>query len=156
MHCTCGNEVYPFTRLKGSDTMIVYDAFYILRSDKYYKLTEAMGQELMRVGIQLSQIQQDVLWRHKNTKECDVRRHAHVLLEEMKTAKYILLAGSDVTQALLGKNASDLYGLKVESEILGDKLIVVAPSITTIASTPIGEMRDAVRYFAAERRKYAK
>ncbi len=78
-----------------------------------------------------------------------------MLLEEMKPVKYILFAGAEVTQVFFNKKVSDLYGLKVESDIIGkDKLVVVAPSITTINSAPIGEFRDAIRFFANERRNH--
>ena len=154
--CTCGNEIYPIPRYKNSKLMVVYDSFLTLKVDKYRRIREALADELMRVGIQLDRIQQTALWRHPQQKECDARIHIDMLLREVESVELVLLTGSDITKWLIGKSVMDVQGLVFPDNeyFKSGTTIVVAPPATSILNTPIGEMRDAVRLFASERRKH--
>jgi hypothetical protein len=72
-----------------------------------------------------------------------------------KDMKIILMGGAATIKTFTGYNASEVYGLPCKSELLPNvPVIIPMPNPDKIMSSPIGEMRLALKVFAQQIKVY--
>jgi len=120
-----------------------------------------LQREFGSVGLALNSFNLTALYLHQapkgKGKEAVTRYQNCVnysMAEVIKVArgkKLIFMMGAEVIKMFTGYNASDVYGLKVKSDLLPDAAVIIpAPNSDKIMNQPIGEMRLALKVFAAE------
>jgi uracil-DNA glycosylase family 4 len=127
------------------------------------KTGEVLQAELLKVGLILGEVRRTNLWQHskapvlnKDPKakhkdgECDLDWHLDQMVKEFQGKAYVLLMGSDVTQALLGEKVSERYGLMVKVPGYSDIHFWVSPNPAVVFKSPIGEMRLSFERFAQD------
>lgn len=125
---------------------------YCLSSD----VKPVLQAELVRVGLQLSALRYTNVWQHgKKEKECPLQWHTDVAFKELKGKTHVLVMGSDACQALFGKNAMEISGLRMQSELFPKIVFYAAPNPATLFHGNLGEFRLALERFKQdmERRK---
>ena len=110
--------------------------------------------EFGKLGIALHECRISNLWGHDPVEdEKELGWHMAQAIRALKKCKLILLMGSEVTQALLGSNVSDLYGLKVECEFFPDSVIMVSPNPAIALHSTVGELRLSIQKFYKEAKR---
>ena len=138
---------------------------------------EVLTQELERAGMNRDYIRITNLWQHKPPTKpratppkavaarakwneeriayiAEFSFHYAQMLKELKGRKGILLMGSDVTEALLGKSVSHVAGCYVQSDMFpnGYKVAVAIMNPAVVFRTgsdgTLGETRLGIRRFA--------
>jgi len=135
---------------------------------------EVLTEELTRAGLNRDYIRITNLWQHKPPVKprptppksvtaranWEVARKAYgseftfhytQMLKELGGRKGILLMGSDVTEALLGKSVSQVAGCFVKSDILPKISLAMMNPAVVFRSGPdgmLGETRLGIRRFA--------
>lgn len=125
-----------------------------------------LNKELGMVGLQLSTMNLTNLYMHelpkggrsKEGKEL-VQACTDYSIEQVQELargkKVVLLMGADVIRTFTGFPSTSVYGLTCKSELLPDVPVCIpAPNADKIMSSPIGELRNALKVFAEQIRIY--
>ena len=107
--------------------------------------------ELARIGIPLWECKVTNLWGHdpieKNETEFDF--HFGNAVKFLKTCKYLLLMGSEVSHAFLDQNVTDVTGLNVKCTFFPNAVIIVpSPNPAILMHSTLGEFRFALQRFS--------
>lgn len=115
------------------------------------KIGDALRQELGRVGLAPGSYDTTYLWKHApDEKDCDPDWHLDRLVKEFQGRKYILLMGSKLVTALIGKDG--MYtGLLVKVPHV-NATFVAAPSMISLFQG-LGDWRLSLGIFASHIRK---
>ena len=127
---------------------------------------DILRSELTRVGIMLPTVLVTNLWQHEKdfvvetigkkkqkVPACPLEFHLDGLVALFKDRTHVLLMGSEVTQALLGKKVGSVSGLKVKVPGINKIHFWVSPNPALVYSQPIGELRLAFKRFAEDVQK---
>lgn len=119
-----------------------------------------LRDELVRVGIQLSSVRYTNVWQHgrKNEKTpkkegCIFSTHVDKAFKEIQGKKYVLVMGSDASQALFGLNAMDICALRMKHDLFPKVIFYVAPNPASLYGSGVGEFRLSLSRFAQEMEK---
>jgi uracil-DNA glycosylase family 4 len=117
---------------------------------------QALRSELIRAGIQYGECRATLLWRHdpKVGKEFKEQCYAHMMemfLEELRTARGVLLMGSEVTKICVGQTVSKINACRLPRPALfpsNVEVVVAAYTPKVLLSMVVGDFRLAVQRFA--------
>lgn len=115
---------------------------------------QVLRTEMAHCRLDLLAMKYVPLYRHAKLNSCK-EEHVRWLFEEIVKHRIIFACGVDICKLLTGHTSLDVSGLRVESELLTDKVLVcsVNPAIAVSRDGTIGELRLAVKKFAEEYRK---
>lgn len=112
---------------------------------------DVLKSEMMRLGLQFNACRVTNLWQHApDETTCDLRWHLDQLVKEFKGKSHVLLMGSDVVSALLGKAVSNYAGLKVRIPEFKNIHFWVSPNPAVVFHGPLGELRLSLERFAQD------
>ena|SRR3990167_9530623 len=103
--------------------------------------------ELLRAGLRRNELRACYLWKHE-PKEDELKWHLLETVRYMKGVKILMFLGSEVTQPLLGYNASDVSGVWTKSDFFPKVAVMPGPNPGTLVKGTVGEMRLAITRFA--------
>ena len=111
---------------------------------------DVLKQEAARAGFNVMSCRLTNLWCHaKDEENCDLDFHIKTFMQEAKDKKFILLMGSDLTQAFCGgKSVMDLTSMEVKSEFFPKARVFVSVNPAYLFHRPAGELRLAFKKFA--------
>lgn len=107
--------------------------------------------ELARFGIPLWECKATNLWGHDPVEKDDAEFDFHFgnVVKFLKTCKYLLLMGSEVSHAFLGENVTDITGLNVKCTFFPNAVIIVpSPNPAILMHSTLGEFRFALQRFS--------
>ena len=121
---------------------------------------DVLKRELQRAGISYQACRASNLWLHAvpTGKSCAEQKRMCFdfcfgrLLEQLSTARAVLLMGSELAPLFTGMVVSKINGAKVTSKYINPETIVVAsynPAIVLQESGVVGDFRFAVENFAS-------
>ena len=103
--------------------------------------------ELLKAGIRRQDVRACYLWKHEPN-ENELKWHLLQTVKWMKGCKILMMLGSEVTQPLLGYNASDVSGVWTKSDFFPKVNVMPGPNPGTLVKGTVGEMRLAITRFA--------
>lgn len=165
------SKPYLIIKEQVTDKELASDTVFVQSWMNKYKYEEHttsyyLNKELGMVGLQLSIMNLTNLYMHelpkggrsKEGKEL-VQACTDYSIEQVqelaKGKKVVLLMGAGVIRTFTGYPATDVYGLVCKSDLLPDVPVCVpAPNADKIMSSPIGELRNALKVFAEQIKIY--
>ena len=112
---------------------------------------DILRTELRRAGIHPKMYRITNMWLHAKYSDCEA--HMDELLEEMNGRKAILLMGADTTKYFVGKNVSDVSGLRVDETEHAKEMLPRGPIVYAIFNPALalhdkmGEIRFGMEKF---------
>lgn len=158
----CGNQlVRPFGRPKSTFLLIGEAPSYneVIQGQCFAgPAGDVLKAELQRAGIAYSACRATHLWLHaipKEKKGSEIKKLCfdycfEQLLEQIRTARAILLMGAELATLMTGKSITRINGAKVTSPYINPETIVVAaynPAIVLQESGVVGDFRMAIEHF---------
>lgn len=116
-----------------------------------------LREELSRAGLSMNYCRATYLWLHAIPKnQPEIKKQCFdfcfgKLLEQMVTARAILVLGAGAVLALTGKQVSHVNGVRVTSQYVSGDTIVIpgyAPGLALSENGVIGDVRFAIEQFA--------
>lgn len=112
------------------------------------KTGDVLRAELLRNGIQLGAYRVTNLWLHEQDEEnCKAEWHLDQLVKEFKGKTHVLLMGSSVVNALVGKQVSNYAGMQVKLPDFKGIRFWVSPNPAVVFHGPLGELRMSLERF---------
>ena len=156
MKCSCGAQmVKPFGNMDAKvAVMSDYPAFDDVKNGLAFTGDGGMAlrNELGKAGIQPESLAMYMLYPHNMRNRDCVEDWETYAIQMLLGKKLVLLLGKAVP-VFTPYTAEKITGITTTSPLLKRTTIVCGPSLSTIMSSPIGEMRMACEVFADERRK---
>lgn len=156
--CACGKLLIP---VRGKGSILLIGEFpgseEIMQNIPWVgKAGTVLRTELARVGISLDACRSTNLWLHempdkKEDKMKELDFHFNRLLAEIKTAKYILMMGSELSPLFFGRAVSFVNGTRQTSAFIPKTTIAVAaynPAICLQENGVVGDFRFACETFS--------
>lgn len=148
----CGVDLVRAAGSKSSDVLIISEFPGDEEIQQGIPMVGPMGRvlrsELAYLGLDLRTFRRTNLWMHiPNSQEECYKMGIEAAIKEAKGKRVILLLGSDVVKYFVGKNVSDVTGLRVKSDKLSAPIIIAAPNPAIVFHGTVGEIRFALKKF---------
>lgn len=154
----CGNLLIP---VRGKGDILLVGEFpgeeEVMQNTPWVgKAGDVLRKELARVGISVDACRSTNLWLHEMpAKKADqmpeLDFHFKRLLEQIQTAKFILMMGSELSPLFFGRGVSFVNGTRQTSSFIPRTAIAVAaynPAICLQENGVVGDFRFACETFA--------
>jgi hypothetical protein len=158
--CKCGRMYVAPVGNPSSKILIAFDApdFGDIKVGRLLqgRSSDVMKAELSRVGLVMTRLRFASLWKHLKAKACtEMDSHLNDLVKEFKGKTHILLMGNDISMAVANVNSGAYQGLRVDVPGIPAE-VWIAPSLSSVFGSTVGELRFALNNFADATRKKVK
>lgn len=148
----CANECFMGYGPKDSLALVITDEPEIGEKAPLSPAMQALRDELSREGLDLLAMRYVPLYRHPKLNSCK-EEHSRWLFEEIIQHQIILACGVEICKMLVGETPLNVCGLRMKSPLLSEDRVLICsvnPAIVVSRDGTVGELRLAVRKFAAE------